>query len=99
MSLTVRPIREAETDAERIELFAVRSGLVSQSVATLRKDAERMARHMRKMDCPNIPDSPLTGDPRAVTLLTLLIRQASEVRDSSIEHHLRNLTGTRPWKI
>jgi len=87
------------TDAGRIEMFAVRSGLAPQSVDALREDFDRMARHMHAKGYAEIPDSPLTGDARAVTLLTLLIRQASELRDQAIEHHLRNITGTRPWKI
>ncbi len=93
------PVQEPATDAERIELFAIRSDLVQQSVSELRKDFSRMARHMRSMGFAEIPDSSLTGDALAVSLLTLLIRQASQARDSSVEHDLRILTGTRPWKI
>ncbi|MGH3303186.1 MAG: hypothetical protein ACRDOK_16200 [Streptosporangiaceae bacterium] len=45
-----------------------------------------------------IPTDPFATDAYAASLLILLLRQASDVRNSVIEHDLRNLTGIRPWK-
>jgi hypothetical protein len=54
---------------------------------------------MHEQGLSEIPTSPLTGDARAVSLLSLLIRQGSDERDSGIEHDLRNLTRIRPYKL
>jgi hypothetical protein len=86
-------------DTERLEAFAVMSGLAPQSVDAIRPDFERMVRYMREHGVAEIPDSPVTGDAHATNMASLLIRQAAGHRGDSIAHELRNLTGIRPWKL
>jgi hypothetical protein len=87
------------TDVEAIESYLVHSGLAPPSVDELRPELPRWVRHLRERGVTEIPDSPLTADAHASNLLSLLIRQGSQLRHSSIEHDLRNLTRTRPWKL
>jgi len=93
--ITIRPM----TDTERLESFAVRSGLAPGSVDALRPDFPRMVKYMREHGVTEIPDSPLTGDAHATNMASLLIRQAARHKGDAIAHELRNLTGIRPWKI
>jgi hypothetical protein len=88
------------TDEDRIEFFAIRSGLVAQSLDALRPKFHRWVRRLHALGVTDIPTSPLSGDARAVNLLSQFIRQAvpAPYRDRSIEHNLRNLTGIRPPK-
>ena len=88
----------AMIDEERLERFAVLSGLAAQSVDALRPDFPRMLRYMREQGIAETPDSPLTGEAHAVNVASLLIRQAARHKSDTIAHELRNLTGTRPWK-
>lgn len=85
------------TEVECIESYAIRSGLAPQSVEELRPKFPRMVRYEQVVT--QVPASPLTTDARASSLLCLLIRQASKERNAGIEHDLRNLTRTRPYKI
>jgi hypothetical protein len=87
------------TDVEAIESYLVHSGLAPQSVNALWPEFPRWIQYLRKRGVIEIPDSPLTADAHASSLLSLLTRQGSKVRNSSIEHDLRNLTCTRPWKL
>lgn len=86
------------TDVECIERYALLSGFTAPSLDEARPEFPRMAAFMHKQGIRQIPDSPITADARASTMLILLLRQGSKVRDPSIEHDLRNLTGIRPWK-
>jgi hypothetical protein len=87
------------TDVEAIESYLVHSGLAPPSVDALRPEFPRWARHLRERGVTEIPDSPLTVGAHASNLLSLLTRQGSKQRHSSIEHDLRNLTRMRPWKL
>lgn len=87
------------TDVERIERYALLSGFTGPSLDEARREFSRLASFMHKQGVQQIPDSPFTADARASTLLILLLRQASKVRDPRIGHDLRNLTGVRPWKL
>jgi hypothetical protein len=86
-------------DVERLEAFAVRSGLAPQSVDAIRPDFPRWVSYMREHGVTEIPDSPLTGNAHATNIASLLIRQAAGHRGDTIAHELRNLTGIRPWKL
>jgi hypothetical protein len=86
------------TDVQCIESFAYRSGLVYQSVEALRPEFPRWVRYLRQHGVRQIPASPLTGDGYASSLLSLLIRQGSAVRDARFEHNLRDITGSGPTK-
>jgi hypothetical protein len=81
------------TDEERLESFAIRSGLAPQSVDAIRPDFTRWARYVREHGVTEIPDSPLTGDPHAVNMGSLLTRQKAGHRSDGIAHELRNLIG------
>ncbi len=89
----------AVNDVERLERFAIMSGLAPQSVDAIRPDFPRWVGHMREHGVTQIPDSPLTGDSHAVNMASMLIRQKARFRGDSIAHELRNLTGIRSWKI
>jgi hypothetical protein len=86
-------------DVERIERYALLSGFTGPSLDEARREFPRMASFMHRQGIHQIPDSPFTADARTSSMLILLLRQASKVRDASIEHDLRNLTGIRPWKL
>jgi hypothetical protein len=86
------------TDVERLEKFAVMSGLAPPSVDAIRPDFPRWVRYMHKHGVTEIPDSPLTGDAHAVNVASMLIRQNAGFKGDSIAHELRNLTRIRPWK-
>jgi hypothetical protein len=80
-----------------------RSGWVTQSVDAVLADLPRWERRLRSRGVSAIPRlgsrsfwSPAAS--RAHNEINLLMRQASRDRDASIEHELRNLTGTRPYK-
>jgi len=85
-------------DVERIERYALLSSFAGPSLDEARPEFPRIASFMHKQGIQQIPDSPFTADARASSM-SLLLRQASKVRDASIEHDLRNLTGIRPWKL
>jgi hypothetical protein len=86
-------------DIERLERFAIMSGLAPQSVDAIRPDFPRWVRYMREHSVTEIPDSPLTGEAHAVNMASMLIRQKAGFKGGSIAHELRNLTGIRPWKV
>ena len=86
-------------DIERLEHFAIMSGLAPQSVDVIRPDLPRWVRYMKENGVTEIPDSPLTGSPHGVNLASMLIRQKAGFKGDSIAHELRNLTGIRPWKL
>jgi hypothetical protein len=80
-----------------------RSGWVAQSVDAVLPDLPRWLRRLRSRGVTSIPQlgarsswSPSAS--RAHNELNLLMRQASRVRDASLEHQLRNLNRTRPFK-
>jgi hypothetical protein len=83
---------------ERLEHFAIMSGLAPQSVDAIRLDSRRWVRYMKENGVTEIPDSP-TGSPHGVNLASMLIRQKAGVKGDPIAHELRNLTGIRPWKL
>jgi len=82
-------------DIERLERFAIMSGLAPQSVDAIRPDFRRWVRYMKENGVTEIPDSPLTGSPHGVNLASMLIRQKAGLKGDSIAHELRHLTGTR----
>jgi hypothetical protein len=86
------------TDVEAIKAWLLRSGWVAQSVDAVMEELPRWVQYLRSKGVTQIPDSPLTGSAEANNWLSLLARQSSDVRDSAIEHELRNLTGIRPYK-
>jgi len=79
-----------------------RSGWVPQSVEAVRPDLPRWVRRLRSRGVTAVPALPSHGwsseNSRAHNELNLLMRQAAIVRDAALEHELRNLTGTRPYK-
>jgi hypothetical protein len=79
-----------------------RSGWVRQSVERVLPDLPRWERHLRSRGITAIPPLPsrssASAESRHHNELSLLMRQGSMVRDPTIEHQLRNLTGTRPYK-
>jgi hypothetical protein len=62
-------------DVERLEHFAIMSGLGSQSVDAIRPEFPRWVRYMKKNGVAEIPDSPLAEHSHAVNMASLLIRQ------------------------
>jgi hypothetical protein len=96
----IRPVTSMTVnDVERLEHFAIMSGLAPQSVDAIRPDLPRWVRYMKKNGMTEIPDSPLAGHSHAVNMASLLIRQKAGFKGGSIAHELRNLTGIRPWKL
>jgi hypothetical protein len=89
------------TDEDRIELFALRSAHVAQSVAALRPDFPRWVRQLRAQGIDQIPTSPWdpNADPRAVNLLCTFLAQKSSVQTSTQKHELRNISRIRPHKL
>jgi hypothetical protein len=86
-------------DVDRVEYFAIMSGLAPQSVDAIRPDFPRWVRYMKGNGVTEIPVSPLAGDSRAVNMASMLVRQKARFKGDSIAHELRNLTGIRPWKL
>jgi hypothetical protein len=86
-------------DIDRLEHFAIMSGLAPQSVDAIRPDFPRWVRYMKENGVTEIPVSPLAGDSHAVNMASMLIRQKAGFKGDSIAHELRNLTGIRPWKL
>ena len=84
--------------SDDIEAYMWRSGLVRQSVETIRPLLPRAERWLRSHGVGAVPRRPGQGPARAENLLNLFIRQVAQVRDSQVEHALRNLTGIRPFK-
>ena len=58
-------------DIERLEHFAIMSGLAPQSVDAIRPDFRRCVRYMKENGVTEIPDSPLTGSPLDVNLASM----------------------------
>jgi hypothetical protein len=79
-----------------------RSGWVRQSVEAVLPDLPRWERRLKTRDITAIPTlgrrSWSFQEARAHNELNLLMRQGSRERDPTIEHQLRNLTRTRPYK-
>jgi hypothetical protein len=75
-----------------------RAGLVPQSIEAALPELPRWEGRLRKRGIEAAPRYPGQGPVRAENELNLLIRQGSRVRDATIEHQLRNLTGVRPPK-
>jgi len=79
-----------------------RCGLVAQSVQRLLPDLPRWERFLRGQGVAAIPPLPSLSwtarESKAHNLLALLIDQSSLVPDAAKQHHLRNLTGVRPYK-
>lgn len=94
-----RGVDRPRPDVERLEHFAIMSGLAPQSVDAIRPDLPRWVWYMKKNGMTEIPDSPLAGHSHAVNMTSLLIRQKAGFKGDSIAHELRNLTGIRPWKL
>jgi hypothetical protein len=86
-------------DIERLEHFAIMSGLAPQSVDAIRPDFPRWVRYMKENGVTEIPDSPVAGHSHAVNMASWLIRQKAGFKGDSITQELRNLTGIRPWKL
>ncbi len=82
--------------------YMYRSGWVHQSVEKVRPELPRWERQLRLWGISAIPPLPSRSwshaESRAHNLLNLLMKQASQDRDKSFEHHLRNLTRIRPYK-
>lgn len=82
--------------------FLIWSGLVSQSVERLRRVLPRWARRLRSLGYTTVPRlgyarwwSP--EEVRAGNLINLWINQAAN--NQAMAHSLRNLTGTRAYKV
>ena len=92
------------TDAERIEAYLIKSGLVEQSLDAVRPDFPRWLDHLRERGVSHIPAAPWLagpGDTLAVNLLNQFVLQTSPRKDAMARvtaHNLRNLTKTRPYK-
>jgi hypothetical protein len=89
------------TDLDRIERFAVMSGLAAQSVDAMRSRFPRWLRKMNEAGITRIPTVPWVpdNDPRAVNMLNMFILQAAPEGNRTMAHELRNLTGIRPYKL
>lgn len=87
---------------EAIVRYLYRSGWVTQSVQRVLSQLPRWEQRLRSRGITRIPVLPSRSwswaESRAHNELNLLMRQASLVRDSSLEHQLRNLTAVRPFK-
>jgi hypothetical protein len=86
---------------EDIERFLLHSGFTEPSLEAVRPYFPRWKRWIHSLGVTRIapllsPSGPT--DDHAANLLILLAKQASLQRDQASEHHLRNLTGIRPYK-
>jgi hypothetical protein len=92
----------ADDVREAIIEYLRRSGWVPQSVEAVLPNVPRWERQLRVRGIDAIPrlgvPAPSAAEARAHNELNLLMRQASQHRDAALEHHLRNLTGVRPYK-
>ncbi len=89
----------------RIEEWLFNSGNSETSVAVLREDIPRWPKRKREIGVVvHVPLTPWLAGPKdapAVDLLDLFMLQASPRKDriaKALRHHLRNRTGTRPYK-
>jgi hypothetical protein len=71
---------------------------VPQSVDAALPKLDRWERRLRSLGVDTVPGRPGQGPARAENMLNLVIRQSARMRDSQIEHALRNLTLIRPFK-
>jgi len=88
----------ADGDLER---FLFTSGHSLPSVESRRAEFPRWRRRLAEWGVESVPGNLQSQTPaecRAINLLTLLARQASEAREAPVEHYLRNLSGVRPEK-
>ena len=80
-----------------------RSGWVAQSVQAVLPELPRWERRLRDRGVMYVPLLPSRSwswaESQAHNELNLLMRQASMIRDPSLEHQLRNLTGVRAFKL
>lgn len=79
----------------------LRYSLVPQSIDQLRPDFPRWCRRLEAEGVHTLPAGPhLAGptDEKGMNWLAQLVRQAAPEHDADVEHHLRNMTGVRPWR-
>jgi hypothetical protein len=88
---------------EEIDDFLRQSGFTEPSLEAIRGGYPRIRRYLESLGVTRI--APLlapagAADDRAASLLCLLAKQAmdDDRRNKASEHHLRNLTGIRPYK-
>lgn len=89
---------------EDLRRWLLLSGLTARSLDLLEPDLPRWERRLRSMGVSEVlPPTASRGrlDDRVSSLLCLWTKQAmaDENRDHAAEHELRNLTGTRPWRV
>lgn len=79
--------------------YLTRAGLVWTSIEELQPTFPRWRDFLSEKGVKSL--NPRHSDNDAITnnLMSLLINQASSVSDSASKHHLRNMTGIRPWKV
>jgi hypothetical protein len=80
-----------------------RSGWVAQAVQAVLPELPRWERRLRDRGIMYVSHRFRHGpghglSPKLFNELNLLMGQASTIRDPSLEHQLRNLTGVRPFK-
>lgn len=92
-------------DIGRIEEYLFNAGNSALSLDVLRKDIQRWPKRIREMGvAAHIPLAPWLAGPAdapVMDLLDLFMLQASPRTDriaKALRHHLRNRTGTRPYK-
>jgi hypothetical protein len=84
-------------DEERLERYLLLSGLTELSLVALRPKYRRWIVRLHKQGLP-VPAA-LNDDPQACNLVNLLVHQTRPERNPKVEHHLRNATGVRPYKL
>ena len=78
--------------------YLLGAGLTWPSVEQLRSDFPRWRAFLAAEGVTSLTPRYASNPPRTDNLMSLLINQASLVADSAKVHHLRNMTGIRPWK-
>jgi hypothetical protein len=82
--------------------YLYRSGWVAQSVQAVLPELPRWERRQPSRGITRVPTLPSRSwsstESHAHNELNLLMKQASVIRNPSLEHQLRNLTGVRPYK-
>ena len=83
--------------------YLIRSGWTSQSIESVRAELNRWRRQLERRGITAVPTLPVVdpnspAEARAHNELNLLMLQAAKGPASPLEHHLRNVNGTRPYK-
>ena len=79
--------------------YLTRAALVWPSIEKLQPAFPRWRDFLADRGVVSLSPQHVDNDATTNNLMSLLVKQTSSVSDSASKHHLRNMTGVRPWKV